>query len=71
MVAVLASLDSPAATSASRILSSDSPIQSRRLVQIAPSLAFYYVAAFAAGLFLAWRFPAARLLGVYDELLAT
>ncbi|MFZ3264493.1 MAG: GGDEF domain-containing protein [Terriglobales bacterium] len=30
--------------------------------QIAPSLGFYYVAVFAAGLFLAWRFHSSRIL---------
>jgi diguanylate cyclase (GGDEF)-like protein len=30
--------------------------------QLAPSLAFYYVAVFAAGLFLAWRFHSSRIL---------
>ncbi len=31
-------------------------------VQVAPSLGFYYVAVFAAGIFLAWRFHSSRIL---------
>jgi diguanylate cyclase (GGDEF)-like protein len=31
-------------------------------VQVAPSLGFYYVAVFASGLFLAWRFHSSRIL---------
>jgi len=37
-------------------------VSSSFFVQIAPSLALYYVAAFAAGLFLAWRFNSSRVL---------
>jgi diguanylate cyclase (GGDEF)-like protein len=37
-------------------------VNSSLFVQIAPSLAFYYVAVFAAGLFLAWRFNSSRVL---------
>jgi diguanylate cyclase (GGDEF)-like protein len=37
-------------------------VSSSLLVQIAPSLAFYYVAVFAAGLLLAWRFNSSRVL---------
>jgi diguanylate cyclase (GGDEF)-like protein len=37
-------------------------VNSSLLVQVAPSLAFYYVGAFAAGLLLAWRFNSSRVL---------
>jgi len=37
-------------------------VNSSLFVQIAPSLAFYYVAVFAAGLLLAWRFNSSRVL---------
>jgi diguanylate cyclase (GGDEF)-like protein len=37
-------------------------VSSSLFVQIAPSLAFYYVAVFAAGLLLAWRFNSSRVL---------
>src|ERR1700676_1580517 len=37
-------------------------VQSSLFVQVAPSLSFYYVAVFAAGLLLAWRFNSSRLL---------
>jgi diguanylate cyclase (GGDEF)-like protein len=37
-------------------------VSSSLFVQIAPSLALYYVAAFGAGLFLAWRFNSSRVL---------
>ncbi len=37
-------------------------VNSSLFVQVAPSLAFYYVCAFAAGLFLAWRFNSSRVL---------
>jgi diguanylate cyclase (GGDEF)-like protein len=37
-------------------------VNSPFLVQVAPSLGFYYVAVFAAGLFLAWRFHSTRVL---------
>ena len=37
-------------------------VSSSLFVQIAPSLALYYVAAFGAGLFLAWRFSSSRVL---------
>src|ERR1700682_2798569 len=37
-------------------------VQSSLFVQAAPSLSFYYVAVFAAGLLLAWRFNSSRLL---------
>jgi diguanylate cyclase (GGDEF)-like protein len=37
-------------------------VNSPVFVQIAPSLGFYYVAVFAAGLFLAWRFHSSRIL---------
>src|SRR6266481_5862492 len=37
-------------------------VNSSLFIQIAPSLSFYYVAVFAAGLLLAWRFNSSRLL---------
>jgi diguanylate cyclase (GGDEF)-like protein len=37
-------------------------VNSSLFVQVAPSLAFYYVAVFAAGLLLAWRFNSSRVL---------
>jgi diguanylate cyclase (GGDEF)-like protein len=37
-------------------------VNSSLFVQVAPSLAFYYVGAFAAGLLLAWRFNSSRVL---------
>jgi len=37
-------------------------VNSGLLVQVAPSLAFYYVGVFAAGLLLAWRFNSSRVL---------
>jgi len=37
-------------------------VNSSLFVQIAPSLSFYYVAVFAAGLLLAWRFNSSRVL---------
>ncbi len=37
-------------------------VNSSLFVQVAPSLAFYYVAVFAAGLLLAWRFNSSRIL---------
>jgi diguanylate cyclase (GGDEF)-like protein len=37
-------------------------VSSSLFVQVAPSLDFYYVAVFAAGLFLAWRFNSSRVL---------
>lgn len=37
-------------------------VNSSLFVQIAPSLAFYYLAVFAAGLLLAWRFNSSRVL---------
>lgn len=37
-------------------------VSSSVFVQVAPSLAFYYVAVFAAGLLLAWRFNSSRVL---------
>src|SRR5208282_3931000 len=37
-------------------------VNSSLFVQVAPSLAFYYVCAFAAGLLLAWRFNSSRVL---------
>jgi diguanylate cyclase (GGDEF)-like protein len=37
-------------------------VNSSLLVQVAPSLAFYYVGAFAAALLLAWRFNSSRVL---------
>jgi len=37
-------------------------VNSSLFPQIAPSLAFYYVAVFAAGLLLAWRFNSSRVL---------
>jgi len=37
-------------------------VSSSLFVQVAPSLAFYYVAVFAAGLLLAWRFNSSRVL---------
>ena len=37
-------------------------VNSSLFAQIAPSLAFYYVGAFAAGLLLAWRFNSSRIL---------
>jgi len=37
-------------------------VNSPLFVQVAPSLSFYYVAVFAAGLLLAWRFNSSRLL---------
>jgi diguanylate cyclase (GGDEF)-like protein len=37
-------------------------VSSSLLVQVAPSLSFYYVAVFAAGLLLAWRFNSSRVL---------
>jgi diguanylate cyclase (GGDEF)-like protein len=37
-------------------------VSSSLFVQIAPSLAFYYVGVFAAGLLLAWRFNSSRVL---------
>jgi diguanylate cyclase (GGDEF)-like protein len=37
-------------------------VDSSLFVQVAPSLAFYYVGAFAAGLVLAWRFNSSRVL---------
>ena len=37
-------------------------VNSSLFVQIAPSVAFYYVAVFAAGLLLAWRFNSSRVL---------
>ena len=37
-------------------------VHSSLFVQVAPSLSFYYVAVFAAGLLLAWRFNSSRLL---------
>lgn len=37
-------------------------VNSSLFVQVAPSLGFYYVAVFAAGLLLAWRFNSSRLL---------
>ena len=37
-------------------------VSSSLFVQIAPSLAFCYVAVFAAGLLLAWRFNSSRVL---------
>lgn len=37
-------------------------VNSSLFVQIAPSLAFYYVGVFAAGLLLAWRFNSSRIL---------
>jgi len=37
-------------------------VNSSLFLQVAPSLPFYYVGAFAAGLFLAWRFNSSRVL---------
>jgi hypothetical protein len=37
-------------------------VNSSLFVQVAPSIGFYYVAVFAAGLLLAWRFNSSRLL---------
>jgi diguanylate cyclase (GGDEF)-like protein len=37
-------------------------VNSSLFVQVAPSVSFYYVAVFAAGLLLAWRFNSSRLL---------
>jgi membrane protein implicated in regulation of membrane protease activity len=37
-------------------------VNSSLFLQIAPSLSFYYVAVFAAGLLLAWRFNSSRVL---------
>ena len=37
-------------------------VNSPFFVQVAPSIGFYYVAVFAAGLFLAWRFHSSRIL---------
>jgi diguanylate cyclase (GGDEF)-like protein len=37
-------------------------VNSRALALVAPSLSFYYVAAFAGGLVLAWRFNSSRIL---------
>jgi len=37
-------------------------VNSSLFVQVAPSLSFYYIAVFAAGLLLAWRFNSSRLL---------
>jgi diguanylate cyclase (GGDEF)-like protein len=37
-------------------------VSSSLFVQVAPSLSFYYVAVFAAGLLLAWRFNSSRVL---------
>ncbi len=37
-------------------------VNSSLFVQVAPSLSFYYVAVFAAGLLLAWRFNSSRVL---------
>src|ERR1700730_18215086 len=37
-------------------------VNSSMFVQVAPSVSFYYVAVFAAGLLLAWRFNSSRLL---------
>jgi diguanylate cyclase (GGDEF)-like protein len=37
-------------------------VNSPIFVQVAPSLGFYYVAVFAVGLFLAWRFHSSRIL---------
>jgi GGDEF domain-containing protein len=37
-------------------------VNSSLFTQIAPSLSFYYVAVFAAGLFLSWRFHSSRIL---------
>src|SRR5260370_21933976 len=37
-------------------------VNSSLFVQVAPSIGFYYVALFAAGLLLAWRFNSSRLL---------
>jgi diguanylate cyclase (GGDEF)-like protein len=37
-------------------------VNSSLFIQVAPSLAFYYVCAFAAGLLLAWRFNSSRVL---------
>src|SRR5229473_4849452 len=37
-------------------------VNSALFAQVAPSLSFYYVAVFAAGLLLAWRFNSSRLL---------
>src|ERR1700730_10409209 len=37
-------------------------VNSSLFVQVAPSLSFYYVAVFTAGLLLAWRFNSSRLL---------
>ena len=37
-------------------------VNSPLFVQVAPSLGFYYVAVFASGLFLAWRFHSSRIL---------
>ncbi|MFZ3342505.1 MAG: GGDEF domain-containing protein [Terriglobales bacterium] len=37
-------------------------VNSPLFVQVAPSLSFFYVAVFAAGLFLAWRFHSSRIL---------
>jgi diguanylate cyclase (GGDEF)-like protein len=37
-------------------------VNSSLFIQVAPSLSFYYVAVFAAGLLLAWRFNSSRLL---------
>jgi diguanylate cyclase (GGDEF)-like protein len=37
-------------------------VSSTLFIQVAPSLAFYYVAVFAAGLLLAWRFNSSRVL---------
>src|SRR6202790_5732976 len=37
-------------------------VHSSLFVQVAPSLSFFYVAVFAAGLLLAWRFNSSRLL---------
>ena len=37
-------------------------VNSALFVEVAPSLAFYYVAVFAAGLLLAWRFNSSRVL---------
>ncbi len=37
-------------------------VNSSLFVQVAPSLSFYYVAVFASGLLLAWRFNSSRLL---------
>jgi diguanylate cyclase (GGDEF)-like protein len=37
-------------------------VNSPVFVQVAPSLGFYYLAVFAAGLFLAWRFHSSRIL---------